>query len=157
MTYTSTVLSALSDRGLKLPQNLPKPAGNYEPFRLEAGTGYLAAQVSGYDDPRLLGRVGLDVSIESGVAGAERAALFSLARIHQALDGFDRLVGLLHVAGHVSSADDFLDQPRVLDGASDLFIAVLGERGKHSRTAYHHSRLPRNIMVELEITFAYRA
>lgn len=55
-----------------------------------------------------------------GIAAAQRAGLNTLARIHQALDGFDRLVGLLHVAGHVGADDSFLDIPKVLDGASDL-------------------------------------
>jgi enamine deaminase RidA (YjgF/YER057c/UK114 family) len=81
--------------------------------------------------------------------------LNALGRIHEALGGFDRLVGLLHVAGHVASADDFRDQPEVLDGASRLFAEVLLERGSHSRTAYPSPRLPKNISIELEITFAY--
>jgi enamine deaminase RidA (YjgF/YER057c/UK114 family) len=64
-------------------------------------------------------------------------------------------LALLHVAGHVASADDFRDQPEVLDGASRLFAEVLLERGSHSRTAYPSPRLPKNISIELEITFAY--
>jgi enamine deaminase RidA (YjgF/YER057c/UK114 family) len=153
--FTDQVLERLVVRGLALPKDLPKPAGLYEPFRLHNGTGYLAAQVPGYGPDGLTGRVGVELSVEQGRRAAERAALNALGRIHEALGGFDRLVGLLHVAGHVASADDFRDQPEVLDGASRLFVEVLLERGAHSRTAYPAPRLPKNISIELEITFAY--
>jgi hypothetical protein len=156
MNSTEKIIRNLEKLGHNLPLHMPPPAGLYEPFRLNKGEGYLAAQVSGYDNPQMLGRVGLEVSVETGVKAAEKAALFALGRIHQALDGFDRLIGLLHVAGHVSSADSFIDQPLILDGASRLFLETLEDRGKHTRTAYHHTRLPKNIVVELEITFAYR-
>lgn len=151
----SHIESRLAALGLVLPKNPPLPAGKYEPFRLHDGTAYLAAQTSGYDDPSLLGRVGIELTLADGIRAAERAALNSLAAIRNALGGFERFHGLLHVAGHVASADDFLDQPEVLDGASSLFLSVLGESGKHTRTAYPHLRLPKNICIELEVTFAY--
>jgi len=153
--FTAQVLERLSARGLSLPRDLPKPAGLYAPFRLHNGTGYLAAQVPGYGPEGLTGRIGIELSLEQGQRAAERAALNALGRIHQALGGFDRLIGLLHLAGHVASADDFRDQPEVLDGASRLFNDVLFERGAHSRTAYPAPRLPKNVSIELEITFAY--
>jgi hypothetical protein len=94
--------------------------------------------------------------LTQGQEAAQRTALDALARIHQALDGFDRLVGLLHMAGHVCSAPDFFDQPEVLDGASRIFNHALGDRGQHTRTAYAPTQLPKRITIELEITFAYR-
>jgi len=153
--FTAQVLERLAAKGLSLTRDLPKPAGLYAPFRLHTGTGYLAAQVPGYGPEGLTGRIGIELSLEQGQRAAERAALNALGRIHQALAGFDRLIGLLHVAGHVASADDFRDQPEVLDGASRLFNEVLLERGVHSRTAYPAPRLPKNVSIELEITFAY--
>jgi enamine deaminase RidA (YjgF/YER057c/UK114 family) len=155
--FTEEVMERLALRGLSLPRDLPKPAGLYAAFRLHNGTGYLAAQVPGYGADGLTGRVGVELSLAQGQRAAERAALNALGRIHQALAGFDRLIGLLHVAGHVASADDFRDQPEVLDGASRLFNEVLLERGAHSRTAYPTPRLPKNVSIELEITFAYVA
>lgn len=155
--FTAQVLERLTARGLSLTRDLPKPAGLYAPFRLHNGTGYLAAQVPGYGPEGLTGRIGIELSLDQGQRAAERAALNALGRIHQALAGFDRLIGLLHVAGHVASADDFRDQPEVLDGASRLFNEVLLERGAHSRTAYPTPRLPKNVSIELEITFAYVA
>lgn len=154
-TYTNEVISRLEQLGFQLPDAPPPPAGFYEPFRLERGFGFLAAQVPGYADPALLGRVGLELTAEQGYRAAELAALNALARIRQALGDFERLRGLLHVAGHVASAESFLEQPGVLDGASRLFVNALGERGRHSRTAFPTLRLPRNISIELEITFAY--
>ncbi|MBC8137130.1 MAG: RidA family protein [Fibrella sp.] len=153
--FTTQVLRRLNEKGLELPASPPPPAGQYEPFRLHHGMGFLAAQTPG-SDPYLRGRVGQELTIEEGRKAAEISALNALARIHQALGGFDRLVGLLHVAGHVASAEGFEDQPAILDGASELFLYALGERGKHSRTAYAPLQLPRGLSIELEITFAYR-
>ncbi len=152
-SFTEQAIERLDRLGLALPHNLPPPAGAYLAYRLHQGMGFLAAQVSGYDAP--LGRVGNEVTLAQGKLAAQQAALNALGRIHQALEGFDRLTYLLHVAGHVSSDERFMEQPAILDGASELFAAVLGDRGLHTRTAYPSPWLPRNIVIELEITFAY--
>ena len=157
MSFTQEVIARLAQRGLVLPTDLPKPAGSYEAFRLRDGLGFLAAQVPGYGAGSLPGRVGHELTIDQGRAAAAMAALNALGRLHQALGGFDRLDGLLHVAGHVASADSFWDQPEVLDGASELFAFALGERGRHTRTAFAVPRLPKNISIELEINFGYAA
>jgi enamine deaminase RidA (YjgF/YER057c/UK114 family) len=141
--------------GLKLPDSPNAPGGHYQPYRLHGGIGFLAAQTPGAN-MRYRGQVGKDLSLEDGKKAAELAALNALVRIYQALGGYERFVGLLHVAGHVASAEGFGDQPEVLDGASDLFHAVFAERGKHSRTAYAPLQLPKNLSIELEITFAYK-
>ena len=95
----------------------------YDPYRLDRGVGYLAAQLPSLDGKYvLLGRVGAELNPEQGREAAQLAALSALARIHQALEGFDRLRGLLRVDGFVASADGFFDQPAVLDGASALFL-----------------------------------
>lgn len=152
--FTQQVLERLAAKGLELPKSPPAPGGHYEPYRLHKGMGFLAAQ---YPDKEtgLRGRIGVELTVEQGKMAAERAALNALARIHEALGGFERLVGLLHVAGHVASAEGFRNQPEILDSASNLFYDVLGERGKHSRTAYAPIQLPGNLSLELEITFAY--
>ena len=156
-TFSNEVEGRLAELGLAIPAELPPPAGAYEPFRLINGWGSLAAQVPGYGPGAPRGRVGGELTVEQGRLAASTCALNSLGRLRQALGGFDRLVGLLHVAGHVASSDDFLDQPGILDGASKLLVAALGERGKHSRTAYPAARLPKDVPIELEITFVYRA
>lgn len=154
-TFTIEVTRKLTELGLTLPENPPPPAGEYAAYRLLNGVGYLAAQTSGYDGT-FQGQVGKDITLKQGQKAAERAALDALARIHQALGGFERLIGLAHVAGHVCSAPGFFEQPEVLNGASRVFNHALGERGQHTRTAYAPMYLPRNITIELEITFAYQ-
>lgn len=153
-SFTEEALLRLEELGLRLPLDLPSPAGSYAPYRLLKGMGFLAAQTPGYDR-RFQGQVGRDLTPEVGREAAQVAALNALGRIYQALGGFDRLVGLGHVAGHVCSAPGFYDQPEVLDGASHLFNTVLGDRGQHSRTAYAPIHLPKQISIELEITFVY--
>ena len=86
---------------------------------------------------------------------SDRCRSYCCTRIHQALGGLERLEGLIRVDGYVASADTFVDQPEVLDGASELFLWALGERGKHARTAFLMTRLPKNNSVELRVTFAY--
>jgi enamine deaminase RidA (YjgF/YER057c/UK114 family) len=150
------VIERLRALGVRLPEP-SAPAGMYVPFRLDRGIGYLAAQFPTRDGQYvLLGRVGRELTVEQGREAARLAALSALSRIQQALGGFERLVGLLRVDGHVASADDFQDQPRVLDGASELFLQALGERGTHARTAFAPARLPRDNSIELVVTFSFR-
>ena len=156
MPSTTDVRRRLLDVGYELPTSLPAPAGRYEPYRLLNGYGTLSAQVPGYGPEAPTGRVGAELSEQQGCEAARMAAVNALGRLHEALGDFERLLGLLHLAGHVASADGFLDQPRVVDGASELLVAALGDFGRHSRTAFGPARLPRDVPVELEITFAYR-
>jgi len=150
-----TIIERLTARGLSLP--IPSaPAGLYEPYRLERGTGYLAAQMPSQDGRYVyLGRVGAELTLEDGRQAAALAALSAVARVRQALDGFGRLRGLLRVDGFVASADGFFEQPQVLDGASEVFLLAFGDRGKHARTAFAPPRLPKNNSIELVVTFAY--
>jgi enamine deaminase RidA (YjgF/YER057c/UK114 family) len=103
---------------------------------------------------RFLGRVGAELSEADGYAAARLTALNVLAQIQAALSGFERLAHLVRVEGHVASAPGFSNQPRVLDGASDLFAQVLGERGRHARTAFAPEHLPWNLAMELVVTAA---
>ena len=153
--FTSGVLTRLKERGLVLPVPAP-PAGKYDPFRLARGTGYLAAQLPSREGRWVLqGRVGAELTLEEGRQAAALTALSAIARIHQALSGLERLESLLRVDGYVASADTFVDQPEVLDAASELFLWALGERGRHARTAFAVAHLPKNNSIELVVTFAY--
>lgn len=154
MAFDRYVLERLLALGLELPVP-PPPAGAYEPYVLDRGVGWLSAQVPPKGHAFATGRVGAELTPEQGHEAARLAALNALARIHQALGGFDRLRTLLRVEGHVASVDTFRDQPRVVDGASELFLAVLGDRGRHARTAFAPPRLPWDVSIELAITFAY--
>jgi enamine deaminase RidA (YjgF/YER057c/UK114 family) len=147
----------LEDLGIKLPP-APKPAGNYSAFVRAGNLLFLSGQFSIEDGaPRYNGRVGAELSEEQGYAAARLAALNVLAQIRAALGGFDQLKHLVRVEGHVASAPGWHNTPLVLDGASDLFVAVLGERGRHARTAFNPSCLPWNLAVELVVTAAVKS
>jgi enamine deaminase RidA (YjgF/YER057c/UK114 family) len=154
-TASESVETRLLAHGLSLPVPSP-PAGMYEPYRLHNGTGYLAAQLPCKDGKYVhLGRLGAELTLAKGREAAGLAALSAMARIKEALGGFERLTGLLRVEGFVASAEGFVDQPEVLDGASEAFLIGLGDRGKHARTAFVTPRLPKNNSIELMVTFAY--
>ena len=155
MEHDETILRKIAELGMAMTEPSP-PAGMYEPFRLERGTGYLAAQLPSRGGKYVLhGRVGAELTLAQGREAAALAALSALARIRQALGGWSRLRGLLRVDGFVASTDGFFEQPEVLDGASEVFLRALGDRGKHARTAFAPPRLPKNNSVELIVTFAY--
>lgn len=138
--------------GLALPP-APKPAGNYSAAVRAGGFLFLSGQfpiVNG--KPRYIGQVGAALSEAEGYDAARLAALNVLAQIREALGGLDQLDHLVRVEGHVASALGWNDAPKVLDGASDLFRAVLGERGTHTRAAFTPEQLPLNHAVELVVT-----
>lgn len=151
---SATTRDPLVIAGVELPAPSP-PAGAYQPCVLDRGVGWLSAQVPPRGHPCAVGRVGSELTEAQGREAARMAALVAIARIHEVLGGLDRLRRLLRVDGHVASADGFLAQPRVLDGASEAFVELLGERGRHARTAFAPARLPHDVSVELAITFAY--
>ena len=142
------------DLGIELPAP-PKPAGNYQPWIATGPLLFLSGQFPIENGQlRYTGQVGGERSEEDGYAAARLSALNVLAQIRSALGGFDRLQSLLRVEGHVASAPGWTNVPRALDGASDLFVSVLGERGRHTRTAFSPARLPLNLAVELVVTAA---
>jgi len=147
-------LSNVSDRlaalGLTIPP-APTPMGAYVPFRRDGDTLYLAGQ-----GPKKLvgegwhqGKVGADVSLEDAREHAKLAGLQLLAAMQAAAGSLER-VEVLKVLGLVNAADGFDRHPSVIDGCSELFVAVLGERGRHARSAFGAHSLPFNITVEIE-------
>jgi enamine deaminase RidA (YjgF/YER057c/UK114 family) len=148
------VETQLAELGLTLPCP-PQPAGNYQPWILSGGLLWISGQFP-IQDGRLIytGRIGAERTEADGSAAARLAALNVLAQIHAALGDFNRLKSLLRVEGHIASAPGWNNAPRVLDGASDLFATVLGQRGRHVRTAFTPSQLPLDLTVELVVLAA---
>lgn len=144
----------LNELGLVLP-NPPRPAGNYQPWIIHDNLLVLSGQFP-IENGRLRhqGRVGAELTEDQGREAARLAAVNVLAQMNAALGGFDRLVTLLRVEGHVAADSGWNNAPAVLDGASDLFASVLGERGRHTRTAFTPAQLPLNLAVELVVTAA---
>lgn len=146
-----SVESQLAGLGLELP-SAPKPAGHYAATVRAGNLLFVSGQFSMENGAwRYVGRVGAELSEADGYAAARLAALNVLAQLGAALGGFERLEQLVRVEGHVASAPGWNNAPNVLDGASDLFVAVLGERGRHTRTALTPASLPLNLAVELVV------
>ena len=148
--------SRLAELGIVLPEP-PRPAGNYQPWILHGDLLFLSGQFPiAAGKLCYLGQIGAELSEEQGYAAARLSALNVLAQIRAALGDFSRLTTLLRVEGHVASAPGWYNAPTVLNGASDLFVSVLGERGRHSRTAFTPERLPLDLSIELVVSAAVR-
>jgi enamine deaminase RidA (YjgF/YER057c/UK114 family) len=146
-----------TDYPLALP-SAPKPVGNYIAALRAGNLLFLSGQFPIENGaPKYLGRVGAELSEVEGYAAAQLAALNVLAQIQSALGSLDRLEHLVRVEGHVASVPGWNNAPRVLDGASDLFIDALGDRGRHTRAAFTPPQLPLNHSVELVVTVAVNA
>lgn len=159
---TSSVTRAIDTRfaqlGISLPA-APAPAGAYKAVVIRNGIGFVSGQFP-FVDGKLAysGRVGVELGEEEGRLAARIAAINVLAQIRGCLRGFDGFAGLLRVEGYVASAPGNFSQPRVLDGASELIVSVLGdELGAHARTAFAVDQLPLNSPIELAVTFALDA
>lgn len=142
---------ALQHLGLELPAP-PAPGGNYTSAKTSANIVYLSGVISQTPDGILTGTVGLDRSIEEGYAAARTCALLQLAVLQQHLGSLSKVRSILTVNGYVNSIPGFADSPKVINGASDLFLSVFGECGRHVRAAIGVSGLPRNALVELQMT-----
>jgi enamine deaminase RidA (YjgF/YER057c/UK114 family) len=147
-----SVETRLAELGLQLP-DAPRPVGSYRAAVIANGLLFISGQLPLADGGlKYPGRVGAELSEAVGGEAAQLAALNVLAQIKAALGGFDRLVSLVRMEGYVSSAPGWTNQPRVLDHASNLFTAVLGDKGVHSRSAIAVQQLPLNASVELVVT-----
>ncbi len=140
----------LAQLGLTLPPT-PTPAGNYVPFRRDGNIAYLAGQGPRRADGSLhSGKVGGDVTVEAAYEHAKLVGLQILASAKAAAGGDLTKVEFLKVLGMVNATPDFGDHPRVINGFSDLMVAVLGDRGRHARSAVGMGSLPMGITVEVE-------
>ena len=139
----------LASMGLVLPE-IPKPVGTYVPFKVSGDTLYLSGQGPRRADGSFVtGKVGRDVTIEQAQEAARLVGLGLLAAAKAAAGELSR-VEVLKVLGMVNAVPEFTDQPKVINGCSDLFVAVLGERGRHARSAVGMGSLPMGISVEIE-------
>ena len=140
----------LTQLGYTLPPP-PAPAGNYLPATRSGNLMWLAGVGSRRaDGSRIAGKLGADLTVEQGYEAAGLCALNLLARMQAELGDLDRVSRILKVVGFVNSAPDFGGQAQVLDGASDLFVDLFGDAGRHSRSAPGMSALPGNIAVIVE-------
>ena len=151
-----TIEARLRDLKIELP-NAGAALANYVPTVRTGNLLFVAGQVCVWNgERRFVGKLGRDFSVEQGQEAARICALNVLAQVKAALDGdLDRIVRCIRLGGFVNSMPDFLDQPRVLNGASDLMVQVLGDAGRHVRTAVG-SILPFDLAVEVDAVFEVR-
>jgi enamine deaminase RidA (YjgF/YER057c/UK114 family) len=141
----------LAALGLSLPQP-PAAGGNYIAAKRVGAIVYLSGVISTGADGVIIGTAGVDRSIEDGYAAARACALTQLAVLERELGSLDSIAEVLTVNGYVNAAPGFPDSPAVVNGASDLLVGVFGEAGRHVRAAVGVSALPRNALVELQMS-----
>jgi enamine deaminase RidA (YjgF/YER057c/UK114 family) len=141
---------------LKIELPVPaKPVANYVPWVRTGNLVFTAGQVTLKDGKiEFLGKIGREFTVEQGAEAAKLCAINLLAQVKDACGGnLDRVKRCVKVVGFVNAVPDFTDHPKVINGASDLLVAVFGDRGKHARSAVGSGSLPVNVAVEVEAVF----
>jgi len=139
----------LSSLGIELPP-IPAPAANYVPSVKTGSLLFISGQVSMNAGAKFTGKLGLDVDVETGHKAARVCAINLLANMKAALGSLDRVARVVKLTGFVNSTLEFSEPHKVVNGCSDLITEVLGERGKHARSAVSVASLPLNAAVEVE-------
>jgi enamine deaminase RidA (YjgF/YER057c/UK114 family) len=150
----STVESRLKNLGISLATP-PKPVASYVPYTICGNQVFVSGQVPISDGAlKYVGKLGVDFSIEVGQAAAQLCAINILSVLKEACGGdLERVVRCLKVNVFVNATPDYDKQPEVANGASDLFVAVFGDAGRHARAAVGMGSLPRGVAVEVDATF----
>ena len=153
---TETEIEAkLAELGLVLPEPAA-PVAAYVPVIVAGGLAHVSGQLPFIGGALVKGRLGEDVSVEQGFAAAQACALMILAQLKAALGSLSRVDRIVKLGAFVSSTSDFTDQPKVANGASELMAAVLGEAGRHARSAVGVPVLPLGAAVEIDAIVAVR-
>lgn len=147
----------LAGLGVTLPK-APAPAANYIPFVQVGELLFVSGQISMAEGALITGRLGETMTVEEGQLAARTCAINLLAQVKAACGGdLDRLVRVVRLGGFVNCTADFTDQPKVINGASDLMAEAVGETGLHARTAVGVPSLPMGVAVEIDGIFQIRA
>ena len=152
-----SVEEKLAELGLTLPQPAA-PVAAYVPVVIAGGMAYVSGQVSMKDGQLIKGRLGENMTPEEGITAAQACGLMIVAQLKAALDGdLSRIVKIVKLGAYVSSTADFVDQPKIANGASELMVALFGEAGRHARSAVGVPVLPLGVAVEIDAIVAVRA
>ena len=143
----------LAELGITLPE-AAAPVASYVPVVVSGGMAFVSGQLPFLDGKLVTGRLGDDVSLEDGQAAARACGLMILAQLKAALIPLDKVERVVKLGGFVNSTPDFTDQPKVVNGASDLMADVFGEAGKHARAAVGVPSLPLGAAVEVDAVIA---
>ena len=142
----------------ELKINLPEakaPVGNYVATKVSVKMLFVSGQISIDETGQLIkGKVGKDLNTEAGYNAAQRCALSIIAQVKKACDNdLSKVKSCVKLTGFVNSTDEFIDQPKVLNGASDLIASVFGDAGMHTRAAVSTNSLPLGVSVEVDAIF----
>ncbi len=136
--------------GITLPAQR-RAQGNYVPYLIDGSLLWISGQVSNFAGEGIVGTVGEDIDLATGIAAARLSGLNILAQLSAALDGdLERVRQVLRITGHVQVAADFVAVPQVMNGCSDVLVEALGERGRHTRTSVGAYCLPDGHAVEVD-------
>jgi enamine deaminase RidA (YjgF/YER057c/UK114 family) len=151
---TKSVQNRLDELGIVLP-SVTAPTATYIPTKMLGSAVYVSGQVPRANGQmRFIGRVGETISAEEAKEAARLCAINIVAQLHRALDGdLDRVAGCSRVRGFVNATPNFDGHAAVINGASDLFVEIFGEKGRHTRTAIGVSSLPHGVAVEVDADF----
>lgn len=154
---TTGLYSKLGELGLSLP-DAPAPAANYVPYVISGNQVIVSGQISVDDEGEMIiGKLGRTMDVADGAHAASRCALSLLAQVKAACDGdLARLQRVVKLTGFVNSTPEFTDQPAVINGASNLLVELLGDTGRHARSAVSAASLPFGVAVEIEGIFEIR-
>ena len=144
----------IKNLNIKLPEAKP-PVGSYVATKIIGNLLFISGQISINEEGKLIkGKVGKDLSIEDGYEAAKRCGLSIVAQAKVACnDDLSKIKSCVKLTGYVNSTEDFIDQPKVINGASDLIASVFGEAGMHTRAAVSTNSLPLGVSVEVDAIF----
>ena len=149
-----TFENKIKELGLVLPKATP-PVGSYVATKVVGKLLYISGQISNDENGKLIqGKLGRDLKTEDGYKAAERCALNIVAQVKQACnDDLSKIKSCIKLTGFVNSTDDFVEQPKVINGASDLVASIFGDNGMHTRAAVSVNSLPLGVAVEIDAIF----
>ena len=141
----------MTQMNLKLPA-AGKPVANYVPAVRSGNLVFLSGHGPVLDDGSLItGKVGADLTLDEGYNAARQVALILLASLKSEIGDLDKVRRVVKLLGMVNCSPEFVDQPKVINGASDLLVEIFGDKGRHARSAVGMNALPLNIAVEIEM------
>ena len=141
----------IKNLGLNIPE-LPKALANYVPYKIVGKTMYISGQAPVHNGELIYkGKVGSDITVEDGIKAARLCVTNIIAAVKTGLEGdWDKLDSFVKLTGYVNCQDTFTDQPKIINGASDMLVEIFGDQGRHSRVAVGSNALPLGIAVEID-------